>query len=179
MHTCLNWALQMEFKGQIASLQLTLDKQQLLTLRLTDDITAQYDELIDKDLDISIKIHREKRSLNANSFLWVLCNELGNKLRMSKEEVYLNCLRSYGQSEIVSVISTANVKGIFKYYDELGQGEVNGKTFTHYKVYKGSSEYDTVEMSILLDGVVEEAKLQGIQVLTASEIDLLKREWGN
>ena len=67
--------------------------------------------------------------------------------------------------------------GIFKYYDEIGQSEVKGKTFTHYKVYKGSSEYDTLEMSILLDGVVEEAKLQGIQVLSASEIDLLKREW--
>ena len=167
----------LDLRGQIASLQMTLDKQQLLTFKLTNDATAQYDELVDKDLDISIKVHREKRSLNANSFLWGLCNELGNKLRTSKEEVYLNCLRHYGQSEIVSVISTANVKGIFKYYDEIGQSEVKGKTFTHYKVYKGSSEYDTLEMSILLDGVVEEAKLQGIQVLSASEIDLLKREW--
>jgi len=156
-----------------------LDKHQMLTLRLSDNVTAQYDELIDKDLDISIKVHRGKRSLNANAFLWLLCNELGNKLRLSKEEIYLNSLRHYGQSEIVSVISTANVKGIFKYYDELGQGEVNGKAFTHYKVYKGSSEYDTSEMSILLDGVVEEAKEQGIQVLSASEIDLLKREWNN
>lgn len=167
----------LELHGQIASLQMTLDKQQLLTFKLTNDATAQYDELVDKDLDISIKVHREKRSLNANSFLWVLCNEIGNKLRTSKEEVYLNCLRHYGQSEIVSVISTANVTGIFKYYDEIGQSEVKGKTFTHYKVYKGSSEYDTLEMSILLDGVVEEAKLQGIQVMSASEIDLLKREW--
>lgn len=167
----------MKANGRIESVQLTLDNHQLITLKVNNDVLDQIDELQDKDLDIEVRVHRNKRSLNANSFLWHLCNELGNKLRLSKEEVYLNCLRAYGQSEIVSVISDINVNGLFKYYDEVGQGSVNGKSFTHYKIYKGSSEYDTREMSILLDGVVEEAKEQGIQVLSESEIDLLKEEW--
>lgn len=166
-------------KGTIDDFIVTIDKRQLLTLELSDDFTQSYDNLKDKTLNIEIKEHKQKRSLNANALLWKLCNEIGNKLRLSKEEIYLNMLKHYGQSEIISVRADVDVNGYFKYFEEIGQGKINGKNFTHYKIYKGSSEYDTQEMSILLDGVVQEAKEQGIQVLSASEIDLIKREWGS
>ena len=166
-----------DLKGYVESLYFDTNGDQMLLLRLTDDIRPYYDELKDKLLSICIKVFRQKRSNNANAFCWELCTKLGNKLRISKEEVYLNALKHYGQSEIFSVLSSIDVKGYFKYFEEFGTGTVNGKEFTHYKVYKGSSEYDTEEMSILLDGLVCDAKEQGIQVLTASEIDLLKREW--
>lgn len=168
-----------ELKGNLVNLQYTIDNQQLVTFKITNDFTQFYDDLVDKKLSISLKQFREKRSHNANSFLWHLCNQLGNKMRISKEEVYFNLLRNYGQSEIVSVVSKADVKGILKYYDEVGEGFVGGKKFIHYKAYRGSSEYDTYEMSVLLDGTVCEAKEQGLQVYSASELDLLKREWDN
>lgn len=138
---------------------------------------AEIESMQGKDLDIVVKVHREKRSLNANALLWHLCNELGNKLRMSKEEVYFLMLQHYGQSTMISVQSDISVEGYFKYYIIAGTGTVKGKDFTHYKVYKGSSEYDTEEMSILLDGVVQEAKEQGIQVMSEQELSLLKEEW--
>lgn len=166
-------------KGIINDFIVTIDKRQLLTLELSDDFTQSYDNLKDKTLNIEIKEHKQKRSLNANALLWKLCNEIGNKLRLSKEEIYLNMLKHYGQSEIISVRADVDVNGYFKYFEEIGQGKINGKNFTHYKIFKGSSEYDTQEMSILLDGVVQEAKEQGIQVLSASELDLIKREWGS
>jgi hypothetical protein len=87
-------------------------------------------------------------------------------------------LKRYGQSEIVSVRSEINVKGYFKYYDVFGKGYVNGKEFTHYKVFKGSSEYDTREMSILIDGIMDEAKNLDIDVISESEKALLLSEWG-
>ena len=166
-------------KGIINDFIVTIDKRQLLTLELSDDFTQSYDNLKDKTLNIEIKEHKQKRSLNANALLWKLCNEIGNKLRLSKEEIYLNMLKHYGQSEIVSVRADVDVNGYFKYFEEIGQGKINGKNFTHYKIFKGSSEYDTQEMSILLDGVVQEAKDLGITVLSASELDLIKREWGS
>lgn len=86
-------------------------------------------------------------------------------------------LKNYGQSEVFSIQSDVNIQGYFKYFEEIGTGKINNKEFTHYKIYKGSSEYNTLEMSILLDGVVQDAKEQGIQVLSASELDLIKREW--
>lgn len=164
-------------KGKINDFIITIDKRQLLTLELSDDFTQSYDNLKDKILNIEIKEHKQKRSLNANALLWKLCNELGNKLRISKEEIYLMMLKNYGQSEVISIQSDVNIQGYFKYFEEIGTGKINNKEFTHYKIYKGSSEYNTLEMSILLDGVVQEAKEQGIQVLSASELDLIKREW--
>ena len=125
-----------------------------------------------------IERKRKKRSLDANALCWKLCTEIANVLRADKDSVYIDMLKRYGQSDIVSVISTVNVKGYFKYYDEWGKGTVNGKEFTHYKVYKGSSEYDTREMSILLDGIIDEAKTLDIDVISEREKSLLLQEWG-
>lgn len=129
-------------------------------------------------LSIKIDKYREKRSLNANALCWKVCTEIANVLRSDKDSVYLEMLKRYGQSEIVSVLSTVDVSGYFKYYDTFGTGYVKGKEFTHYKIYKGSSEYDTREMSILLDGIIDEAKGMGIDVMSESELALIKNEWG-
>lgn len=125
-----------------------------------------------------IERRRKKRSLDANAFCWKLCTEIANVLRADKESIYIDMLKRYGQSDIVSVLSKVDVKGYFKYYDEFGKGSVNGKEFTHYKVYKGSSEFDVREMQILLDGIAEEAKALDIEVISESERALLLSEWG-
>lgn len=134
---------------------------------------------LDKDTvyDVKIDKHREKRSLNANAYLWKLVTEIGNILNKSKEEVYLQMLIDYGQSEMVSILSEIDVKGYFKYYKLAGTSILNGKEFNHYKIYKGSSEYDTKEMSILLNGVVQEAKNLGIKTKDDIELERLIKEW--
>ena len=121
--------------------------------------------------------HKEKRSKNANAYAWTLIGKIADALRSSKDEVYLMMLKRYGQSEIVSVVSTVDVTGYFKYYEVAGETELNGKPFTHYKVFKGSSEYDTKQMSILIDGIVSEAKAFGIEILTPAELQRLKDDW--
>lgn len=134
---------------------------------------------LDKDIvyDVKIDKHREKRSLNANAYLWKLVTEIGNVLNKSKEEVYLQMLIDYGQSEMVSILSEIDVKGYFKYYKLAGTSLLNGKEFNHYKIYKGSSEYNTKEMSILLNGVVQEAKNLGIKTKDDIELERLVEEW--
>ena len=124
-----------------------------------------------------IKEYHEKRSLSANAYAWVLIGKIADSLRKSKEEVYLQMLKDYGQSEIISVLSTINLKGYFKYYEEMGIGSVNGKEFCHYKIFKGSSEYDSKEMSILIDGIIQEAQNLGIETIPPSERDRLINEW--
>lgn len=126
-----------------------------------------------------IEQKRKKRSNDANALCWKLCTEIANVLRADKDSIYLDMLKKYGQSDIVSVLSSVAVKGYFKYYDEFGKGTVNGKEFTHYKVYKGSSEYDTREMSILIDGIIDEAKALDIEVISEREKSLLLQEWEN
>lgn len=131
----------------------------------------------DQEKQFELLEWRMKRSLNANAYAWVLITKIANEMRLSKEEVYLNMLKHYGQSEIVSVLSKINVSGYFKYYEKIGTATLQGKEFTHYKVYKGSSEYDTKEMSILIDGIVQEAKNMDIETLSDDEILHLKQLW--
>ena len=123
---------------------------------------------------------KKKRSLNANSYAWLLITEIANKLRSSKEEIYLQMLKRYGQSSVVSIIDEAVpvfMKSV-KYAEEFGKGTVNGKEFTHIKVYMGSSEMDTKEMAILIDGIVSEAEGLGIPTITPTEVQKLKEQWG-
>lgn len=122
--------------------------------------------------------YHEKRSLSANAYAWVLINKIADALRKSKEEVYFQMLKDYGQSEFVSVKTNINVKGFFKYYEEWGRGFVDGKEFTHYKVFKGSSEYDSKEMAILIDGIIQEAQNLGIETITPAEKERLLKEMG-
>jgi hypothetical protein len=131
----------------------------------------------DKEKLFDLVEHRKKRSLNSNSYLWKLINEIANVMRMSKEEVYLQMLKDYGQSEVISLLSSINVDGYFKYYEVIGESMLNNKEFKHIRIFKGSSEYDTREMSILLQGVVEEAKALGIETMTKDEIEHLKEMW--
>ena len=131
----------------------------------------------DRDKEFEVKEHKKKRSLNANAYAWKLITEIGNATRLSKEEVYLDMLKHYGQSEIVSVLSNIDVSGYFKYYEAIGTAKLQGKDFTHYKIYKGSSEYNTYEMSVLIDGIVHEAEQLDIQTLTPAELSRLKELW--
>ena len=124
----------------------------------------------DKDKLFEIKEHKEKRSLSQNAYAWKLITELGNVLRKSKEEVYLQMLKDYGQSEIVVILSTVNPHGYFKYYNKVRDVIINGNVFTQYKIYKGSSEYDSKEMSIFIDGIIQECQNVGIETLTPEEV---------
>lgn len=131
----------------------------------------------DRDKVFEVKEHHEKRSLNANAYAWSLIGKIADVVRSSKDEVYLMMLKRYGQSEMVSVLSDIDISGYFKYYEEVGRATLQGKEFTHYRVYKGSSEYDSREMSILIDGIVSEAKELDIETLPPCEVDRLKNMW--
>lgn len=128
----------------------------------------------DKDKLYEIKEYKEKRSLSQNAYAWKLIMELGDVLRKSKEEVYLQMLKDYGQSTIIVVASDINILGYFKYYEKIKSFMNKGKTFDEYKIYKGSSEYDSKEMSIFIDGIVQECQNVGIETLTSDEIARLE-----
>lgn len=132
----------------------------------------------DREKLFEVKQHREKRSLNANAYAWVLITKIADEIRASKEETYLMMLKRYGQSEVISVRSDVSLEGFIKYFDVIGQSTLKGSLFTHYRVYKGSSEFDTKEMSVLIDGIISEAKELDIETLPPAEIARMKERWG-
>lgn len=133
-------------------------------------INFLYQYLKDDDLVFEIKKYKPKRSKSQNSYAWELIGKLADKMTKTKDDMYLQMLKDYGQSEIVSIKSDINPTGYFKYYEEIGKGYINGKEFTHYKIFKGSSKFDTREMKIFIDGIIQECSNLGISTLTEEQI---------
>ena len=170
-----------ELNGTIKELNIdyhTGDAHLTLAINQKQSVIDCYDKL-HKEEKLSFKIdkYREKRSLNANNYAWALLTEIGNVMRLSKEDVYLKMLKEYGQSEMISVKAHIPISDYVKYCDEVGESTLNGTLFKHYKVYKGSSEFTSDEMAIFLDGVVAEAKDLNIDVRPPDEIARLKALW--
>lgn len=136
-----------------------------------------------KELSVEIKQYRQKRSLDANSYAWVLMTKIADVLRTDKEAVYIEMLKRYGQREpqLLSVVEEATdmvYRATRNHCIEVGESELNGKLFKHMAILIGSSQYDTKQMSILIDGIVSECKELDIETMTPAELAGLKERWG-
>lgn len=141
-----------------------------------DDVISKLLKL-DRDTlyDIKITKHRNKRSLDANAYYWLILGQIADAMKIDKEQLHKDYLRHYGV--ITQAMLPVKGNGYFKYYDLDGIREINKNRFYVYNVYKPSSEMNTKEMSHLIDGIVEEAKAIGIETMTPSELQILKEEW--
>ena len=166
-------------KARIAEFRFLGFRKGLLVLELDGDFRHTYDRLKDCDVEVTVEKFSENRSLKANAYLWALVTKIGNALRESKEDIYLDMLKSYGQGGAVSVEEkfAADFERTYKYHEFLGSSMLNGKLFNHYRFWVGSSEYNRSEFAILLDGVVNEAKNLGIEVKSPEEIESIMKEW--
>jgi hypothetical protein len=161
--------------------------QQLIMLALTakTDIADLKAVIADKKLlAVEISKQKKKRSLDANSYAWVLITKIADTLRTSKEELYIEMLKRYGQreKELISIIDDEKAlemihKALNNHCCVVGEGSINGKQFKHLAVLIGSSQYDTRQMAILIDGIVSEAKGLDIETLTPKELQELKSSW--
>lgn len=132
----------------------------------------------DQEKLYEIKVYHKKRSLNSNSYCWALIGKISDVLRTSKEEIYIQMLEDYGQSMLIPLEEGKKPDGFFKYYKFIAQSQLNGKKADWYKVFKGSSNYDSKEMAILIDGIIYEAQELGIETIPPDEVEKLKRMWG-
>lgn len=166
-------------KAQIVDFSMSMNRKQRITLELEDDFRLTYDKLKDKPVDLSVKKWSEHRTLTANAYLWTLITQIGNAIRESKEDVYFDMLKAYGQGAAASVQEKDAERFCrsYKYNELIGESVLNGKTFKHYRFWVGSSEYNREEFTILLDGVVREAQNLGLETRPKEEIESLLKEF--
>lgn len=141
-----------------------------------------------KDLDLDLKPHREKRSLDANAYYYVLLSKMAEKLQTSVNELHNMTLSRYGYPEIyenalVTMALRADIdpnrlEGI--HLKSTGHITTNSKgtDFMNYIVMRGSHTFNTLEMSHLIDGVISEAKELGIDTITPAEKERMMALWG-
>lgn len=124
----------------------------------------------DKDKLYEVKEYKKKRNNNQNSRYWKLINELSLKLRVSVEKLHFDMLKNYSQRYEILVPADKKIRGI-EYYERKSKIIKDGKEFYVYHVYTPSHELKTDEFAILLDGLIQEAIQQGIDVRSPSEIE--------
>ena len=172
----------METQATIQSLSRGMGGELLVTLSLNPSHIDEVAKLKGEALDVKITKHRERRSLTSNAYAWVLITKIAQSMRppLNKEDVYAEMLKRYGQGDIVT-IQKERLDGVlraFDYYEQKGTGTVNGKEFIHMMVYVGSSQYNTKEMSVFIDGIVNEAKDLGLETLPPDELKKMTEGWG-
>ena len=149
---------------------MTGNALQLVTFLMNQDRARLWD----------LKEHKERRSLNANSYFHVLCDKLRqyNGVTMARQKNEL--LAAYGQLEYLDG-EQVYFKSQIPPEKLLEQEHLHLQFITFkndgyfYRVCRGSHTYDTAEMSALLDGVIEDCKSCGIETATPEEIERMKQ----
>lgn len=171
-----------ELTGKITNFSLDYKTQKaVLTLELNErnNATRMYDKLNQcEKLAINIDKWRDKRSTEANAYAWVLIGKIADCVGASKDEVYLEMLKRYGQT-FVSKIQNEKIelfKRKEKYWQEHETLEPEEKA-QYFRVWVGSSHYNTEEMSIFINGIVSEATELDIDVRTPDQIAEMMSLW--
>lgn len=162
--------------------KLTFMKSQALQMiTQLGNIVQSLDE--SKKYDVEIKEHRERRSLDANAYFWVLCSKLAAHTGIEKDVIYRDLIRNIGgNSEIICVRNDALDK-LRKGWEHNGIGWVTEtmpskiEGCTNVVLYTGSSVYDTKQMSQLIELIVFECKSFGIETATPDEIERMVSLW--
>ena len=173
----------MEFKSNPnPQIRFTLEGKVEITFTTYKSALGGFEKLKDKELNVKVTSFSKKRSLSQNAYMWILLDQLGEKLGQSKEEVYKTYIRDYGVFEIIPIKNEAAERfkrnwtsnGIGWIVEDLGESKLNG--FTKLIVYYGSSTYNSQEMSRLVDAIVQDCEEQGISTMTLANIMLLHNE---
>lgn len=149
-----------------------------------EELPADIQDVADKRLTVKAKTFKKKRSLDSNAYAWLLISKIADILRTTKEDVYCQMLQRYGQPQtdelgqvvLITVLSKVDIGKYGIYAKKVDSGILNGKEFTSYMVLRGSSTYDTREMSIFIDGVVRDAQELGIDTVPVVELEKMKEK---
>lgn len=173
----------MDCTGNIQSISQDFESKGILvTLSLADVSVQELQTLKAMDkLSVMLKKWHKKRSLDANSYCWVLITKIAEAVRSSKEEIYEQMLQQYGfyykDDNGYITITVKSIVDMSKIDGHWMQVKNNG-TWASYLMIKGSSVYDSAEMAHFIDCIVTEAKELGIQTETPDEIARMKSLWG-
>lgn len=187
-----NMVMNMQCRGKIKKIARDFSTNGILvTLSLTDiSIQALQTIAALDDLMVEMKRYRKKRSVNANSYYWELVGKLAKANRITNNAQHNLLLRDYGSLErfdgqLLQIMIPDTEEGENRALESSTvhlkptshvKVSDNGTTYRSYVMIKGSSTYDSQEMSRLIDGTVQEAKQMGIETLPPEELKRMKED---
>lgn len=179
------------FKGRILLPEIDYESGRVIARAL---ITAgNYREWFDqadkeKEFDLTIKQHREKRSLNANALFHKMVGEIAKTfdppLSMARCKNIL--MARYGvivyldDEELIPAAIKTNISPDIMLEKEQEHWKVarsDGDLWFYYML-KNTHEYNTLEFSKLLSGTLEDARELGIDTVSDEEKEMALQCWG-
>ncbi|MBO6093413.1 MAG: hypothetical protein J6P40_07315 [Oscillospiraceae bacterium] len=147
-----------------------------------------YNRLKDEPVNVEIKKFGKHRSKDANSFCWAMCTDIGNAMKppLPKEMVYRQAIRDVGKYSMLLMKDEA-VETFQRCWNEKGVGWfaevlVDSKKNPGCKVlmaYYGTSAYDSLEMSRVLDYLRQDMENMGLPIpLSRAEQNRIAEQWG-
>lgn len=175
----------MKTKAKISNLYADFDTRLPKVEFLVEDCEITSLEKL-RGLELNLELKEAKRSLDANSYMWVLCDKIAKKLSqdgslITKEVVYKDAISNMGIFEVM-IISEKALENFKRVWAKNGLGyivKVESRKDKAVKIhaYYGSSSYDKREMSYLINYIVALCKDLDIETRPQAEIDSLLKEW--
>ena len=138
----------------------------------------------EKEFTLEIKEKKQRRSLDANAYFWVLCNRLAEVTGIAKTDIYRSYITEIGGNSDIVCVQDKAVEAFRSAWESHGLGWCTEETTsklegcTNIICYYGSSTYDTAQMSRLIELAVQDCKENGIETLTPNEIAAMTAAWG-
>lgn len=177
--------------GKLKELLRLMGGEWVISFTTREDPRSLFDELKDQTVKIDIKKASKHRSLSANAYAWVLINLITEKLQQKEPrngwtvtEVYKNAIREIGGiSDIYGVKESA-----LEAFKELWIGDHLGRQvevipgsekpgWLNVKAWKGSSDFDSQQMNVFINSLIQEAEAQGIPTVTDQEVERMVTGW--
>lgn len=162
---------------------IPVDRNKTIVQFMAEAPAKDFEWFQDKELALTVKEYKKHRSLDANAMYWKLIGELGKVLHVSNAALHNTILSRYGVfEEVDGQLCYAMIRDTDEAFKRISESEfyhlkatsevVSGKDgdYRKYIMLKGSHEYNTAEFSRLLNGLVDECRMMGIQTESDDEI---------
>ena len=136
----------------------------------------------DKEYDVTINEASKKRTINQNNYYWSLLTKYSEWVHISKSQLHNQMLIDYGvrTGDFVILPETANVddyENIHLAPSGKQMQDSEGNRYYEYQIIKGSSFYNTKEMTELIQGLINDIQGSEAPIDTLTDLEI-QQYWG-
>lgn len=137
---------------------------------------------------VEVKKYRERRSLDANAYFWLLVDKLAQlpNANLKKTDIYKDAIRDVGGNWFYMLVQEKDLPKLKSMWENRGIGwfidcEPNKKYpgCLSCQLYYGSSEFNTEQMSRLISNIIQDCHANDIETITPAEQQRLIDQWEN
>lgn len=159
-------------RGKLKDMTFNGDGTQNITVTVRADFRETYDQLKDSDISIEIKKAYNRRTNNQNRFAWELIDQIAAASHRKIVDIYREAIWNIGgastmigmKDDAIPIFRESWEKGHLGRQIEIIPGSTK-PGWSNVKVYFGSSEFDTEQMSRLIDILIQDAESLGIPTI--------------